>query len=108
MIYPKKKPSTAGDDTSSKKIINREQREALKKMISEKYQNQYPQKEFKNIFEKYDVHWGCLNNPSFVLKIRLLLMDSEMFQDYFDFVARKNIGHYPHNKIRLIFNHVYV
>jgi hypothetical protein len=46
MIYPKK---TAGKDSdtvsSSKKVISKEQRDALKKMISEKYTNMYPDKD---------------------------------------------------------------
>jgi len=54
MIYPKKTPKQAQEDQQSKKIINQQQRDQLKALVSQKFQDKYPNKDAASLQGKVD------------------------------------------------------
>jgi len=53
-MYPKKTPKQAQADQEAKKLINKQQREQLKAMVSEKFQSKYPNKDPQALQDKVD------------------------------------------------------
>ena len=54
MLYPKKTPKQAQEDQQSKKLISQQQREQLKALVSQKFQDKYPNKDPEALQGKVD------------------------------------------------------
>lgn len=61
MLYPKKAPSVISKDDQSKRLISKHQREELKRVLTEKYQNMYNVEDKAALEQKIDNAIGNTN-----------------------------------------------